>query len=60
MTSSKVTLDVAEIDDTKHTQKHISLSKLTTSSVMFLKGKCYKWGAKRNKSGYTKQKHQIF
>lgn len=53
MTFSKDMLVVAEIDN-QEKRKHTNFSNLTTSSVMFLKGKCYRWGTEEKKSGYIK------
>lgn len=46
MTFSKVMLDVVKIDK-QEKRKNTSFSNLTTSSVMFLKGKCYRWGTEK-------------
>lgn len=46
MTFSKDMLVVAEIDN-QEKRKHTNFSNLTTSSVMFLKGKCYRWGTEK-------------
>lgn len=45
MSFSKEVL-VAETDN-QEKRKHVNSSNLTTSSVMFLKGKCYRWGTEK-------------